>query len=350
MSGGGTLQRQHSSSSTTGKQYGNLPNPQAQIQMVHPQMQHHQGQEQMMDQMRGGSSGGATMPRLSSGSLRSTGSHASGGGEGLYQQYGSHGGIYGRQQQQSNTLGRPSSIQQQQQQFLPRQNTPPGSIGSRQSNTPPSAINNPQQHAVGQQGMMTRPSQRPPSPPLPPPPMGGMPQNSQGQGYEGQQQSAYMQQMYSRQSSELSANPSFSSEKSDGHSIYGRQMSAASIASEAANAASSISMYARQQHQQNQQIASLMRQSSQGSNGSGGKSVAFAPNPTTTPDLPVGVPKNFIEKVAAIYDYSADKDDELSFTEGATIYVLKKNDDGWWEGVMNGVTGLFPGNYVEASL
>ena len=137
-----------------------------------------------------------------------------GGGEGLYQQYGSHGGIYGRQQQQSNTLGRPSSIQQQQQQFLPRQNTPPGSIGSRQSNTPPSAMNNPQQHAVGQQGMMTRPSQRPPSPPLPPPPMGGMPQNSQGQGYEGQQQSAYMQQMYSRQSSELSANPSFSSEKS----------------------------------------------------------------------------------------------------------------------------------------
>ena len=47
MSGGGTLQRQHSSSSATGKQYGNLPNPQAQIQMVHPQMQHHQGQDQM---------------------------------------------------------------------------------------------------------------------------------------------------------------------------------------------------------------------------------------------------------------------------------------------------------------
>merc|ERR1711863_144077 len=101
-------------------------------------------------------------------------------------------------------------------------------------------MTNPQQHAVGQQGMMTRPSQRPPSPPLPPPPMGGsggMPTTSQGQGYDGQQQSAYMQQMYSRQSSEISANPSFSSEKSDGHSIYGRQMSAASIASEAANAA-----------------------------------------------------------------------------------------------------------------
>ena len=66
--------------------------------------------------------------------------------------------------------------------------------------------------------------------------------------------------------------------------------------------------------------------------------------------VPIWVPKNYIERVSAIYDYAADKDDELSFQEGAIIYVLKKNDDGWWEGVMDGVTGLFPGNYVEASL
>lgn len=51
--------------------------------------------------------------------------------------------------------------------------------------------------------------------------------------------------------------------------------------------------------------------------------------------------------VVAIYDYYADKEDELSFQESSVIYVLKKNDDGWWEGVMDGVTGLFPGNYVE---
>lgn len=51
--------------------------------------------------------------------------------------------------------------------------------------------------------------------------------------------------------------------------------------------------------------------------------------------------------VVAIYDYIKDKDDELSFMEGAIIYVIKKNDDGWFEGVSNGVTGLFPGNYVE---
>lgn len=52
--------------------------------------------------------------------------------------------------------------------------------------------------------------------------------------------------------------------------------------------------------------------------------------------------------MVAIYDYTKDKDDELSFMEGAIIYVIKKNDDGWFEGVCNGVTGLFPGNYVES--
>lgn len=62
---------------------------------------------------------------------------------------------------------------------------------------------------------------------------------------------------------------------------------------------------------------------------------------------PDWVPKSYIEKVVAIYDYTADKDDELSFSESSVIYVVKKNDDGWYEGVMNGVTGLFPGNYVE---
>lgn len=82
--------------------------------------------------------------------------------------------------------------------------------------------------------------------------------------------------------------------------------------------------------------------------------------------LPGWVPKNYMEKgavemyiltlldfddcfisVVAIYDYYADKEDELSFQENSVIYVLKKNDDGWWEGVMDGITGLFPGNYVE---
>ncbi|XP_067358174.1 abl interactor 2-like isoform X21 [Channa argus] len=63
---------------------------------------------------------------------------------------------------------------------------------------------------------------------------------------------------------------------------------------------------------------------------------------------PPWAPRSYLEKVVAIYDYARDKDDELSFQEGAIIYVIKKNDDGWFEGVMNGTTGLFPGNYVES--
>lgn len=54
---------------------------------------------------------------------------------------------------------------------------------------------------------------------------------------------------------------------------------------------------------------------------------------------------NFL--VEAVYEYEKDKDDELSFKTGSIIYVVKKNDDGWYEGVLDGVTGLFPGNYVE---
>ena len=60
---------------------------------------------------------------------------------------------------------------------------------------------------------------------------------------------------------------------------------------------------------------------------------------STTPSLSL--------PVEAVYDYTKDKDDELSFTAGTVIYVLKKNDDGWYEGVADGITGLFPGNYVE---
>ncbi|XP_059427548.1 abl interactor 2-like isoform X12 [Carassius carassius] len=63
---------------------------------------------------------------------------------------------------------------------------------------------------------------------------------------------------------------------------------------------------------------------------------------------PPWAPRNYLEKVVAIYDYTRDKEDELSFQEGAIIYVIKKNDDGWFEGVMSGTTGLFPGNYVES--
>lgn len=63
---------------------------------------------------------------------------------------------------------------------------------------------------------------------------------------------------------------------------------------------------------------------------------------------PSWAPKHFIHKVETIYPYTQNREDELTFNEGTVIYVIRMNDDGWWEGVMEGgVTGLFPGNYAE---
>lgn len=62
---------------------------------------------------------------------------------------------------------------------------------------------------------------------------------------------------------------------------------------------------------------------------------------------PDWAPKNFIEKVIALYDYTKEKPDELNLRENAIIYVTKKNEDGWYEGILDGEEGLFPCNYVE---
>ncbi|KAF7662105.1 hypothetical protein LDENG_00246270 [Lucifuga dentata] len=51
-------------------------------------------------------------------------------------------------------------------------------------------------------------------------------------------------------------------------------------------------------------------------------------------------------QVIAKYDYTAANKDELSFSKGQLISVLDKNDPDWWKGELNGVTGLFPTNYV----
>ena len=126
----------------------------------------------------------------------------------------------------------------------------------------------------------------------------------------------------------------------EGAGQYSRQASATSTMADAGSAIYSrqSSAGSLQQHQLQQEL--LARQLSRQSSIGGGNS--------RNSDVPSWVPKGHIEKVTAIYDYYADKEDELTFQEGQTIYVLKKNDDGWWEGVMEGITGLFPGNYVES--
>lgn len=48
-----------------------------------------------------------------------------------------------------------------------------------------------------------------------------------------------------------------------------------------------------------------------------------------------------------MYDYTANNEDELSFSKGQLINVLNKDDADWWQGEINGMTGLFPSNYVK---
>uniref|UniRef100_A0A8C9VTF1 Intersectin 2 n=1 Tax=Scleropages formosus TaxID=113540 RepID=A0A8C9VTF1_SCLFO len=52
-------------------------------------------------------------------------------------------------------------------------------------------------------------------------------------------------------------------------------------------------------------------------------------------------------QVISMYDYSAVNEDEMSFSKGQLINVLDKSNPDWWRGEVNGVTGLFPTNYVK---
>lgn len=52
-------------------------------------------------------------------------------------------------------------------------------------------------------------------------------------------------------------------------------------------------------------------------------------------------------QVIAMYDYIANNEDELNFSKGQLINVMSKDDPDWWQGEINGVTGLFPSNYVK---
>lgn len=59
---------------------------------------------------------------------------------------------------------------------------------------------------------------------------------------------------------------------------------------------------------------------------------------------------NIICYARAIYDYDAIEEEELSFQEGEVIKIVSKivdDDDGWWEGIVNGRNGVFPCLLVE---
>lgn len=50
--------------------------------------------------------------------------------------------------------------------------------------------------------------------------------------------------------------------------------------------------------------------------------------------------------VKALYDFTAEEDDELSFCAGDVIEVLDGSDASWWKGRLRESSGLFPVTYT----
>lgn len=67
--------------------------------------------------------------------------------------------------------------------------------------------------------------------------------------------------------------------------------------------------------------------------------------------VPFSLPAPGRNLLRAIYEYTAQYDEELSFPEGAIIELTRMDDnnvdDGWWEGRYNGKVGVFPSVVVE---
>ena len=53
------------------------------------------------------------------------------------------------------------------------------------------------------------------------------------------------------------------------------------------------------------------------------------------------------EKVKALFNFDARREDELTLKEGDIVDVYRKVDDGWWMGQVGDRVGYFPSNYVE---
>ncbi|ORY42977.1 hypothetical protein BCR35DRAFT_311239 [Leucosporidium creatinivorum] len=81
----------------------------------------------------------------------------------------------------------------------------------------------------------------------------------------------------------------------------------------------------------------------------GGATPALAgKRPAPPPPRPkVGLPQT--QYVTALYDYAATAEGDLSFAAGDRIELVKKTEstEDWWTGRLNGVEGVFPGNYVN---
>ncbi|KAJ4485486.1 BAR-domain-containing protein [Lentinula aciculospora] len=71
------------------------------------------------------------------------------------------------------------------------------------------------------------------------------------------------------------------------------------------------------------------------------------PPPPPLKPKPKLVPKPLF--VVALYDFAAQAEGDLSFNTGDRIEIVEKtaSAEDWWTGKLNGLQGVFPGNYVQ---
>jgi len=67
--------------------------------------------------------------------------------------------------------------------------------------------------------------------------------------------------------------------------------------------------------------------------------------PATAP-RPAPKPRN-VKVMRALYDYTGEEEDELSFNAGDILYVVDSSDPDWWRARCKGQEGLIPSNMVE---
>jgi len=86
--------------------------------------------------------------------------------------------------------------------------------------------------------------------------------------------------------------------------------------------------------------------------GGGGSGGAGSGGAASSPSLPKSDKSDKADselvELMTIYAYDATEDNELTFGEGEIIYLIEKDDSGWWRGRnKKGVEGVFPSNFVE---
>ena len=79
-----------------------------------------------------------------------------------------------------------------------------------------------------------------------------------------------------------------------------------------------------------------------------GKITISMDDQTKRPEFKYKGPKEIEDRVTVLYNYKAQRNDELDLVKGDELLVLVKENENWWMGelVKNQMQGYFPANYV----